>query len=106
MQIQKQLAQITKDLERVSKRVQQLTNSLNSGEDKKPKIPRSASRNGNKSGAATVLNMIKKSKKGVDALTLIEKTGFEDKKIRNILFKGLKDQKIERVARGIYKIRK
>ena len=50
--------------------------------------------------------MIRKSKKGVDALTLIQRTGFEGKKIRNILFQGLKSQKIERVSRGIYKISK
>ena len=47
--------------------------------------------------------MIKKSKTGIDAGTLIKKTGFDDKKIRNILFKALKEGKIERVGRGVYK---
>ena len=49
-----------------------------------------------------VVNIIKRSKKGVDVPTLIKKTGFEDKKIRNIVFKASKQGKIKRAGRGIY----
>jgi hypothetical protein len=49
-----------------------------------------------------VVSLIKRSKKGVDIPTLVEKTGFEDKKIRNIVFRALKQGKIERAARGVY----
>ena len=49
-----------------------------------------------------VLNIIKKLKKGVDAPTLMKKTGFEDKKIRNILFRASKQGKIKKAGRGIY----
>ena len=49
-----------------------------------------------------VLGIIKRSKKGVDAPTLIKKTGFEDKKIRNILFRAAKQGKIKKAGRGIY----
>jgi len=106
MEIQKKLNQITKDLERVTKKVQLLTDSINKGASKKAKIPGSVSRNRNKSGTATVLDIIRKSRKGVDALTLIKKTGFKDTKIRNILFQGLKNKRIQRVSRGIYRISK
>jgi hypothetical protein len=106
MKVQKKLAQITKDLEMVSKMVQELTASLGQAEVKRAKVPKAVSGNRGNSGAATVLNIIKKSKKGIDALTLIKKTGFDDKKVRNILFHGLKSQKIQRVSRGIYKISK
>ena len=34
--------------------------------------------------------------------TLIKKTGFEDKKIRNILFRASKQGKIKRAGRGMY----
>jgi len=51
--------------------------------------PVAASR-GKKSGTQTVLDMIKKSKTGIAAGALIKKTGFEDKKIRNIIFKAQK----------------
>ncbi|UCD87718.1 MAG: hypothetical protein JSV01_08235 [Desulfobacterales bacterium] len=49
-----------------------------------------------------VLKIIKRTKKGVDAPTLMKKTGFEDKKIRNILMRASKQGKIKRAARGIY----
>jgi len=48
------------------------------------------------------VNIIKKSKKGIDIPTLIKKTGFEDKKIRNILFRTAKQGKIKKAGRGIY----
>jgi len=106
MKIQKELAKISKDLEKMSRRIQKLTSSLTQGKDRAPKtsLPKSAAQNkGKKSGTQTVLDMIIKSQKGIDAGTLIQKTGFEDKKIRNILFKALTDGKIERVGRGVYK---
>jgi hypothetical protein len=49
-----------------------------------------------------VVNIIKRSKKGIDTPTLIKKTGFEDKKIRNILFRATKQGKIRKAGRGIY----
>ena len=49
-----------------------------------------------------VMSLIKRSKKGVDIPTLVKKTGFEDKKIRNIVFRALKLGKIERAGRGVY----
>ncbi len=49
-----------------------------------------------------VLKIIKRSKKGVDAPTLMKKTGFGDKKIRNILFRAAKQGKIKRTGRGVY----
>lgn len=49
-----------------------------------------------------VLKIIKRSKKGVDAPTLIKKTGLQDKQIRNILFRASKQDKIKRAGRGVY----
>jgi Skp family chaperone for outer membrane proteins len=51
---------------------------------------------------AQVVNIIEKAKNGVDAPTLIKKTGLEDKQIRNILFRASKQGKIKRTGRGIY----
>ena len=48
------------------------------------------------------VKIIKRSKKGVDVPTLKKKTGFEDKKIRNILNRASKQGKIKRAGRGIY----
>ncbi|MBW1794350.1 MAG: hypothetical protein JRJ38_07955 [Deltaproteobacteria bacterium] len=49
-----------------------------------------------------VVNIIKRSKKGVDVPTLIKNTGFEDKKIRNIVFKASKQGRIKRAGRAVY----
>ena len=49
-----------------------------------------------------VLNIINRSKKGVDTATLMKKTGFNQKKVRNILQRTYKQGKIKRADKGIY----
>ncbi len=49
-----------------------------------------------------VLRIIMGRKRGVDVVTLRKKTGFDDRKIRNILHRNYKLGKIKRVAQGIY----
>ena len=52
--------------------------------------------------ADVVLAIVNRSKKGVNSATLAEKTGFDNKKIANIVFKLRKQGKIKSVGRGIY----
>ena len=49
-----------------------------------------------------ILKIIKRSKKGVDVSTLKKKTGFNDKKVRNIVFRAAKEGRIIKSGRGIY----
>ena len=49
-----------------------------------------------------VLGIIKRSKKGVNIKTLMDKTGFNNKKVTNILQRTYKMGKIKRVGKGIY----
>jgi hypothetical protein len=49
-----------------------------------------------------VLKIIKGSKRGVDAVTLVKKTGFDLKKVRNIIQRAYKGGKIKRVGKGLY----
>jgi predicted Rossmann fold nucleotide-binding protein DprA/Smf involved in DNA uptake len=49
-----------------------------------------------------ILKIVGRSRKGVDVPTLKVKTGFEDKKVRNIIFRASKEGKIKKVGRGIY----
>ncbi len=49
-----------------------------------------------------ILGIIKRFKKGVDVPTLKKKTGFDDKKVRNIVFRASKEGKIIKSGRGIY----
>lgn len=49
-----------------------------------------------------VLRIIMRRKRGIDTPTLMHKTGFDEKKVRNIVFKAFKEGKIKRVGRGLY----
>lgn len=49
-----------------------------------------------------VLDTIKRSKQGIGFAEIQAKTGFDEKKIRNIIFRLNKIGKIERKSRGIY----
>ena len=50
----------------------------------------------------TVLEVIKEYKDGIDFAEIQRRTGFNDKKIRNIIFRLNKLGKIKRIHRGIY----
>ncbi len=50
----------------------------------------------------SVLTIVNRSKKGVDVETLAKKTGFDKKKISNILYKLKKAGKIKAIGRGVY----
>lgn len=56
-----------------------------------------------KSASSTVLDVIAKHPKGTNFKTIKAATGFEDKKLRNIIFRLDKIKRIKRVRRGIYK---
>ena len=57
---------------------------------------------GKKTDTDKILAIVNRSKKGVDTATLIKKTGFDQKKVRNILHRTYKQGKITRAGKGIY----
>jgi putative endonuclease len=99
-------------LQRQIKAIEQKMNRLIAAAEKS-EIPRSAKnvptkkspvkkKNAQPTATDQVLNIIKRSKKGVNAPTLMTKTGFDLKKVRNILQRTYKQGKIKRVEKGIY----
>jgi hypothetical protein len=50
----------------------------------------------------TAFNIITKYKKGVGMAALMEKTGYNQKKIANLLFKLRKQGKIKTLVKGVY----
>ena len=50
-----------------------------------------------------ILRVVKRNPAGVDVATLKARTGLEDKKIRDIVFRLSKQGKIKRASRGVYK---
>jgi len=71
---------------------------------KKAPVKKAAEKKATPQATATdqILRIIKRFKKGVDVPTLKEKTGFDDKKVRNIVFRASKEGKIKKSGRGIY----
>jgi predicted RNase H-like nuclease (RuvC/YqgF family) len=112
--VAKELKALTRKTEAMAKKVDKLEKSQAAAK-RKPKAKAKTAKKAaakkkpvaKKKGAALtatdqVVNIIKRSKKGADAPTLMKKTGLADKTIRNILFRAGKLGKIKRAGRGIY----
>ena len=117
MTIQKELTAMKKDITVIGKKLDQLLKAVEKSETKvtkaskakavKAKSVKKAPKAPEKKKALKVtatdqiLNIINRSKKGVDTATLIKKTGFDQKKVRNILQRTFKQGKIKRADKGI-----
>jgi hypothetical protein len=55
-----------------------------------------------KTASDSVLEIIKASRDGIDFADIRRQIGYEDKKLRNIIFRLNKTGKIHRIRRGIY----
>ena len=58
-----------------------------------------------KTASDSVLEVIKASGDGIDFVDIRRRIGYEDKKLRNIIFRLNKTGKIRRIRRGIYMAR-
>jgi predicted Rossmann fold nucleotide-binding protein DprA/Smf involved in DNA uptake len=52
--------------------------------------------------AETVFQIISRSKKGADMATLMKKTGYDRKKVANVIYKLGKQGKIKSIDKGVY----
>jgi len=100
-----------KDIDRLMVRMDQLETLIKrvanaSGNDPGRKSGHSRNtvvrRPGGKTAAETVLEVIERFKQGVSFAEIKARTGFEDKKLRNIIFRLHRMEKITRISRGIY----
>ena len=104
------------DIEKLGKRMERLEEALKAnlvaaGKAKKPvgvkaTAKKKEARRGRAKMTATekILSVIKRSADGADIAVLKTKTGFEDKKIRNIVFRLAKQGTIKRAGRGVYAV--
>ena len=93
-----------KDVDRLLARLDRLENLIRISADQKQfaagvKISR---RRAAQTAVDQVLEVIKRSKKGLGFSEIQAKTDFGDKKIRNIIFRLNKLGKIKRLSRGLY----
>ncbi len=109
-QLEKDLKAIAKDLKRLTQKTDRMIKRLKKLDKaqaaKKPKAKAAkkaiAKKPAKLSASGTVLAIVKRSRKGVDKATLIKKTGFEDKKIRDITYRLRKQGKIKGEPKGLY----
>ena len=111
---------LTKDLQAISKELTKLANqteklaaalgktsttkvkSVKTKTTAKSVTKKAPAKGAKKTDTDKVLEIINRSKKGVDTATLMKKTGFNQKKVRNMLNRTYKQGKITRVEKGIY----
>ena len=112
-QLKKDLQAVSKSLKQLTLRTEEIAKKLEKLEKPKPvkksnakvkaKIkPKIAKKPVKVSAAATVLAVIKRSRKGVDVATLRNKTGFESRKISGIVQRFKREGKIKNSGKGIY----
>jgi hypothetical protein len=119
MTIKKELTALQKDITAIGKKLEKLLKEVEKSEKAKPtkaskpkavkaksakKAPKTPTKKKAVEVSATdqVLNIINRLKKGVDTATLMKKTGFNQKKVTNILQRTFKQGKIKRANRGVY----
>jgi DNA replicative helicase MCM subunit Mcm2 (Cdc46/Mcm family) len=113
MTINKDLQTIGKELTKLVNQIENLAVALGKAEKSKAKsvqtktkakavITKAPAKSDKRTDTDEVLAIINRSKKGVDTATLMKKTGFDQKKVRNILHRTYKQGKITRVEKGIY----
>ena len=111
MTTRKELTALKKEFKAMDKRLEKFLKTIEKGKTTAPKAPKAkaakekapAEKKATKVSATDqVLNIINKSKKGVDTAALMKKTGFNQKKITNILHRTFKSGKIKRADKGIY----
>ena len=103
MILKKDLNALKKHIIAIAKKVDNLLNAYEKAVKTKPAKKEPAKKRATKlTATAQVLKIVNRSKKGVDIATIKNKTGFEDKKLRNIIFRAYKEGKIQRAGRGLY----
>jgi hypothetical protein len=90
-----------RDVDKLLARLDRLESLIAAVRPPRPVAERCASRQRGPAADA-VLETIKRSKQGLKFADIQTKTGFADKKIRNIIFRLNKLGKIKRHSRGVY----
>jgi hypothetical protein len=119
--LKKDLRAVQKDIKALEKKLEKLIKAFDGGKKVKTKPvaekatnrvvkirrarakkPAARSKRLKMTATDKVLGIIRRSKKGVNVATIKTRTGFDDKKVRNIIFRTTKEGKIKKVGRGIY----
>jgi predicted Rossmann fold nucleotide-binding protein DprA/Smf involved in DNA uptake len=104
--LEKSLSKIAGDLMKVAKKAETIAVKLDTKQTASPK--QSAAKTPRKQPAKqptavdTAFGVIKRYKKGVNIATIMQKTGYDTKKIHNLVYKLKKQGKIKSETKGVY----
>jgi predicted HTH transcriptional regulator len=100
-QLKNDVQALSKSLRELTRRTEQIAKKLEKLEKPKGKLkarPKSAKA----TASEIILSIIKRSRKGVNSATLQKKTGFNNQKIRDNIYKLSKRGKIKKIGTGVY----
>ena len=102
----KDLHSVAKSLKALTKKTEKLAKELDKLQKAKTKVTKKPVQPKGKRVTASeaILAIAKRSKNGVDARALKQKTGFNSQKIRDNIYRLKKQGKIKTVSRGVYRI--
>jgi hypothetical protein len=91
-----------RDIERLHARLDQLEKLIKATAPHSARGPAKSHEDLPKSATDIVLDLIKQKKTGIRIPDIREQTGYDDKKLRNVIYRLNKMEKIQRVSRGCY----
>ena len=102
--VAKNLKRLTQKTEKMIKRLEKLEKKAQAAKKPKAKAVKKVvvKKPAKLSASGIVLATIKRSRKGVDKASLIKKTGFEGRKIGDIVYRLKKEGKIKSERKGVY----
>ncbi len=106
--LKKDLQGVNKELTALIKKTEALMKAVDKigtpKTEQKPKIKKvsAAKKAGTKTAFDTVMGVIYRYRKGVDVARIQERTGYDAKKIANIVYKGKKKGQIKSIDKGVY----
>lgn len=110
--LKKDLQVVSKEIKTITKKLERLLKSAIYGEKKAPAKKKAADRRktavkkkapAKETAFHAVVALISRSKKGVNTSQIKANTGFNDKKIANIIFKAKNRGLIKSISKGLYK---
>lgn len=99
--VNKELAALIKKTDALMSAVDKIGTQKTEKKTKEKKVP-AAKKTATKSAFDTVLGIVGRYRKGVTVTRIQELTGYDAKKIANIVYKGKKRGQIKSVDKGVY----
>jgi seryl-tRNA synthetase len=99
--INKELAALVKKTEALMTAVDKIGTQKTEKKSKEKKVP-AAKKTATNSAFDTVLGIVGRYRKGVNVTRIQELTGYDAKKIANIVYKGKKRGQIKSIDKGVY----